>query len=43
LIIGFQIDFGIADFAGVALVTVLYLYMRSRRPKNRKIEETIVA
>ena len=42
--IGFQFrtDFAtdITDWVGIALLIVAYFYMKNRRPKLRKIEET---
>jgi hypothetical protein len=40
MFVSFQIE--AIDYAGVAVITLIYLFMKSRRPKNRKIEETVV-
>lgn len=37
-----RIQADITDFAGIAIVIATYFWMKNRRPKNRKIEETHV-
>ncbi len=38
-----HIEADITDYVGIGLLIVAYFYMKGRRAKNRKVEETIVS